>query len=467
MSAPFKHQRTAHLPAAAQLSDLATTSAVLPEEAHRLVATIAKELGQQNSCADFLTGFFSGSPSLDSIMWLIRHWAGIASARNSHSLLKCALSLASACQIAVASVLFQPDIAAGLAAPPSVVHCVETLPGFGFARAANPCIDGTIGLVCNRAFREHVCTMERLHATWRANEREMLSLFIHPEDLYAAAQLFPSCPTPLASTPWTFGPDLPPSSRRHHSRFLTSSSVVSTSPVSLSLISPRILCAGRRSILPHETGVFLSCVAGLLRALINSAPVTHSTQRVVRLLVDGEYVACHAMIKACSVDGSIYFGFFLTPVAAPPAIAAASLLELTHGFVVNGPPPPEARVEASHPAPSPIPPQPDHCTLNELPQPCLAGPLAAGVCPAVCPDAMFAPTPNLTPFTRSDSAAGSTTEGESLPDAVLPAAQPVAFEAKLQAASRPFASGPPGGGRKDDAALADLFVDSIMRVHAW
>ena len=151
---------------------------------------------------------------------------------------------------------------AGLPPPEGVVHCVYGLPGFAFARAADPSTDGSIDLIVNPAFEQHVCSLDVLRACWSGNETEMLSLFIHKEDV---------------------------------------------------------------GILPRETGSFLSRAAVPLVAGVNSPqPVVHPTQRVVRLLVDGSYVACNTMIKACAVEGQIYFGFFLTPIAAPPGQTDAS-----------------------------------------------------------------------------------------------------------------------------------------------
>lgn len=83
---------------------------------------------------------------------------------------------------------------AGMPSPPGVIHCVEALPGFSFARSANPCADGTVDIICNRAFCAHVCPLDTLRSTWRTNEKEMLSLFIHPEDLCAGrARTHPAC----------------------------------------------------------------------------------------------------------------------------------------------------------------------------------------------------------------------------------------------------------------------------------
>jgi len=340
----------------AQLTHLTAHSAMISESAFQLIGAMAKEWGPQNCCADFLQGFFAGPPpSAESILWLLRHWATVATVRNSHVLLQRTLDLAGACNIAVGSLVYRLESALRPAAhsPPAVVHCVEAMPGFGMARSANPMSNGSIDVICNRAFREHVLGPEQLLATWHANDVEMLSRFVHPEDVH---------------------------------------------------------------ILPHETGRFFSQMAGVLQTLMNSAPATHPTQRVVRILIDGAYVTCHAIIKACSADGTLYFGFFLSPVAAPPALAAASLLELTHAFVHK------AADGASSAAP--------------------AAPAFENVSSAV-------------------SAAGSSTECEVEPPPGMPCATPAE-----PAAAVPMAP-PLSSGIEHGAASGQLFAASLYDVFAW
>lgn len=244
----------------------------LPDAAVGHFSKVITEWGENNSCTEFLRGFFSGDPpNRATITWLLRHWAVLATVRNSSALMTSTLSLAGACHVAMASVVLQLEASmrpAGLLPPEGVVHCVDALPGFAFARCANPSTDGSLDIVINKSFRERVCGLDALRKCWSANEREMLSLFIHEEDI---------------------------------------------------------------SILPRETGIFLARQVIPLTSAINSPePLVHPTQRVVRLKVDGSYIACHMVIKACSVDAIIYFGFFLTPVSTPSAQADASytLLEL-------------------------------------------------------------------------------------------------------------------------------------------
>ena len=235
---------------------------------------ISAEWGKSNSCTAFLRGFFRDAlPSRDAVTWLLRHWALLATMRECAALMNSTINLASTCGVPISHVVLGLERSmrpAGLPPPEGVVHCVYGLPGFAFARAADPSTDGSIDLIVNPAFEQHVCSLDVLRACWSGNETEMLSLFIHKEDV---------------------------------------------------------------GILPRETGSFLSRAAVPLVAGVNSPqPVVHPTQRVVRLLVDGSYVACNTMIKACAVEGQIYFGFFLTPIAAPPGQTDASytLLHLMH-----------------------------------------------------------------------------------------------------------------------------------------
>jgi len=254
----------------------------------RLLEKMQRDWGANNSCAHFLQGFFApGTPSPGATKWLLQHWTGLATARNSYGLLDGATRLASMCDVPVADLIVNSQSSirpAGLPPPEPVVHCVDSLPGYGYARSANPCSDGSVDLYVNAAFREHVCTPEKLHSCWEANENEMLSLFLHPDDVH---------------------------------------------------------------ILPQETGKFLAQVVAQLLETPDVGALTHATQRIVRTRVDGEYVRCHGKIKACSIDGCIYFGFFLLPAEGPtlvvqPAAAepgcpltsseecAASLLKLTY-----------------------------------------------------------------------------------------------------------------------------------------
>lgn len=257
----------------------------MPEMVPKNISHLTAELGPRNSCTEFLNGFFSGpAPSREAVVWLLRHFALLATVRDSSTLMAGIIKVAQTCQITVASVVMHLESSmrpAGLPPPAGVQHCVDNLAKFAYARCASPSTDSTIDLVVNKAFQERVCSVEALKACWDTNESEMLSLFLHKEDL---------------------------------------------------------------SILPRETGAFLSRVVVQLQGVFNSPqPAVHPVQRVVRLLVDGEYVACQATIKACSVEGVIYFGFFLSPVAAPPSQADASyaLLDLVqasqqHGYAQGG-----------------------------------------------------------------------------------------------------------------------------------
>jgi len=227
------------------------------EMVRRLLEKMQRDWGANNSCAHFVQGFFApGNPNPQAIKWLLHHWMGLATARNSYGLLDGTIRLAAMCDVAVSDLVVgsQSSIRpTGLPPPDPVVHCVDSLPGYGYARSANPRSDGSVDLYVNAAFREHVCAVERLHGCWEANENEMLSLFIHPDDIH---------------------------------------------------------------VLPQETGKFLAQVVGELLETPEVGALTHATQRIVRARVDGEYVRCHGKIKACSIDGCIYFGFFLLPLEA-------------------------------------------------------------------------------------------------------------------------------------------------------
>ena len=142
-----------------------------------------------------------------------------------------------------------------------------------------------------------------------------------------AAQLFPFLPHATGLHSLDVWSDLP---QAPDVITLDSNCVWSRPPVSLAHFP--VSRAGRRSSRRTRQGSSLAspdCFRSSTRRRDAPDAARRATARRWRVM------ACHAMIKACSVDGSIYFGFFLTPVAAPPAIAAASLLELTHGFVVN------------------------------------------------------------------------------------------------------------------------------------
>jgi len=241
------------------------------------------QFGPENSNSGFVSGFFenlvsrsgAAAPSRDSSLWFVRHFAGIATVRDSFPLLQSTLRLANALGFAVSDTICNPENifrASGLPPPPAVMHCVDSLAGFAYARSANPRDDGSVDMYANQEFRDHVVPLDKLQQCWATNEREMLSLFVHPEDA---------------------------------------------------------------PIMPFESGRFLSQVVGGLSSQANSGALTHQSQKMVRILVDGEYVPCHTMIKACSVDHSIYFGFFWTKVTVSASgdsgQAAASLIDLNHG----------------------------------------------------------------------------------------------------------------------------------------
>ena len=78
----------------------------IPEPITRLISQIVNDWGPSNSCSFLLLGFFSGGmPPPVELLWLLRHWASIASLGNSHALLHSTLNLAAACNIPVAEVL--------------------------------------------------------------------------------------------------------------------------------------------------------------------------------------------------------------------------------------------------------------------------------------------------------------------------------------------------------------------------
>ena len=308
--------RKLEAPIATVLDDVKVTKSdpdlELTEMAQEHFSRILAEWGTHNSCTEFLRGFFrSGPPTQDAVAWLLRHWALLATVRDCNALMTSTVSLAGACNVPVASLVLGLEKsmrAAELPSPDGVVHCVNSLPGFAFARNANPSSDGSIDLIVNAAFEEHVCAQKALKACWSANEAEMLSMFVHHEDV---------------------------------------------------------------PILPRETGIFLSkVVTSLLASGTSPAPLVHPTQRVVRLLVDGRYIACHAKIKACAVEGAIYFGFFLQPLAAAPGQADASytLLDLMHaGSLASHPdglaapaqqPPPQQQQQQQQQPPPPQQQQP-------------------------------------------------------------------------------------------------------------
>ena len=293
-----------------------------PKTPADLIAAMAKQWGGRNSCADFLVGFFSGSrvdlgemPDRESILWLLRHWASIAAVRNSYMLLQSALGLAAAFSFPVTQITLGLESSmtpVGLPPPSAVVQCVDALPGFAYARSANPRSDGTVDLYANPAFREHVCSLEALHRCWAANEREMLSLFIHKDDLSILPHETGQFLAQVISGLRNGCAALDPSRSPPHDAALPA--------VATAIACCRALAC--LSFLPTTRRVD----ARLRRSTIEG-PAVHKTKRVVRALADGAYVPCHARIKACSVDGNVYFGFFLTPVADEPAMAAGAMLE--------------------------------------------------------------------------------------------------------------------------------------------
>ena len=125
-----------------------TTSTPYPEAVIMLVRQLASEWGHMDTCTHVLFGFFrdGAPPSRESLLWLLRHWAGIASVRNSHAMLSQMLRLATACGISVSDVLLGIEASVrnvGLPIPPDLLRAINLLPGFGYARSASPCADGT------------------------------------------------------------------------------------------------------------------------------------------------------------------------------------------------------------------------------------------------------------------------------------------------------------------------------------
>ena len=77
------------------------------KEAVALISRLAKELGQGDSCAYLLLGFFRAteSPPNDAITWLLCLLAELGTSRNSHGLFKDTLSLAATFNIPVSDVV--------------------------------------------------------------------------------------------------------------------------------------------------------------------------------------------------------------------------------------------------------------------------------------------------------------------------------------------------------------------------
>lgn len=155
-----------------------------------LVSRMIREAGRKDSCAYFLLGFFQDKvelPPQASLLFLLRYWAEMATAKNSHSALKDTLSLAVALGISVADVVGLPMRSglkpSDLPPPLGLVTLLDALPGFTFARSAHPRPDGSVSLYANQAFRDGICSLETLRAAWAPNTLPMLSKFVHHDDL--------------------------------------------------------------------------------------------------------------------------------------------------------------------------------------------------------------------------------------------------------------------------------------------
>lgn len=162
-----------------------------------MISHLAKELGQGDSCAYLLLGFFRATepPPNSTITWLLCMLAELGTSRNSHGLLKHTLSLAASFNIAVSDVVGAmratgaPIRPSEDGPPKGLAVLLDSLAGFVFARGARPSSDGTVKLYTNRAFREGLCTPDVVRSLWGPNELPLLSKFVHKEDLCASRLL--------------------------------------------------------------------------------------------------------------------------------------------------------------------------------------------------------------------------------------------------------------------------------------
>ena len=137
-----------------------------------MISRLAKQLGQADSCAYFLLGFFQAAkpPPKDTIVWMLCHWAELATSRNSHLLLNDTLSLAAAFNISVGDVVGASMRATGASMRPSTQPPPAGLVplDIGFLPSLSPNNISQLGFLAMTCDIKHVITCQAGKKAWKA-----------------------------------------------------------------------------------------------------------------------------------------------------------------------------------------------------------------------------------------------------------------------------------------------------------
>lgn len=155
------------------------------------LCSIIRDFGSCNETA-VLHGFFASTteaPDRGATLFLMRHWAAIATLGNDHALLERTIRLSGALKFSVYSVMknLQTDMDGSVLPPLSVRKCVDSQQAYVYCRRANPNLDGSLCVYANAGFENKICSLATLQSFWDETHLPPYRLFMHEDDFRVAA----------------------------------------------------------------------------------------------------------------------------------------------------------------------------------------------------------------------------------------------------------------------------------------